>query len=166
MQVRIRPAYLLAVVVVVLGWLSLGGAALAQSSNSLIGTWKINVAKSKFTPGTAIKSATTKIEAAGAGVKAIVDSVNADTGLVRHWEYTANLDGKDCAITGNSSYGDSVALTRVDANTTQLVYKKAGKATATQTWVVSSDGKTRTVTIKGANTLGQALDNVQIYDKQ
>ena len=34
------------------------------------------------------------------------------------------------------------------------------------TAVGSSDGKTRTVTAKGKNVLGQAVDNVNVYDKQ
>ena len=42
-----------------------GGTAVPQSSNSEVGTWRLNVAKSKFGPGPAIKSGTAKIEAAG-----------------------------------------------------------------------------------------------------
>jgi hypothetical protein len=42
---------------------------LAQTTNPQIGTWKLNAAKSKYTPGTGLKSGTAKIEAAGSGVK-------------------------------------------------------------------------------------------------
>jgi hypothetical protein len=143
----------------------LAGTAVAQSGNSSIGTWKLNAAKSKFATGTALKSATTKIEAAGARVKVTVDSVGADA-TVRHWEYTASYDGKDNPITGNSQNGDVAAMTRVDANTTRTVYKKDGKVTVTNTAVVSGDGKTRSITAKGTNVLGKAVDNVQVYDKQ
>jgi hypothetical protein len=154
MQARMRQMYLFAVVAVALV-VVLCGTALAQSSNSEVGTWKLNVAKSKFSLGTALKSGTTKIEAAGAGVKVTVDTVSAD-GTTRHWEFTANYDGKENPITGNSPFGnpltgnspfgDVVALarTRVDANTTRTVYKNGGKVTVTQTTVVSGDGKTRT----------------------
>src|ERR1700730_8758206 len=137
----------------------------AQSNNPQVGTWKANIAKSKFTAGPALKSGTTKIEAAGAGVKYTVDNVSAD-GSKNHWEFTANYDGKDTPVTGNSPYGDVVALTRVDANTTRMVNKKDGKVTATITSVVSSDGKTRTVTIKGTNVMGQAVDGVTVYERQ
>ena len=85
---------------------------------------------------------------------------------MRHWVFTANYDGKDSPITGNGPYGDSVAITRVDANTTRSVYTLKGVVMVTQTAVVSSDGKTRTVTAKGKNVLGQAVDNVNVYDKQ
>jgi hypothetical protein len=137
----------------------------AQSNNPQVGTWKANIAKSKFTVGPALTSGTTKIEAAGAGVKFTVDNMSAD-GSKNHWEFTANYDGKDNPVTGNSPYGDVVALTRVDANTTRMVNKKGGKVTATITSVVSSDGKTRTVTIKGTNAMGQAVDGVTVYERQ
>src|ERR1700682_5605157 len=99
-QARIwQMALVGAVTVALVGALS--GTAFAQSSNSEVGTWKLNVAKSKWSPGTALKSGTTKVEAAGAGVKTIVDSVS-DDGTVRHYEYSLNYDGKDNPVVGNS----------------------------------------------------------------
>jgi hypothetical protein len=139
--------------------------ALAQSNNPHIGMWKANMAKSKVVAGTPVKSTATKIEPAGAGVKYTVDAAYTD-GTARHWEITANYDGKDTRVTGNSPYGDTVALTRVDATTVRIVNKKEGKTTATQTSVVSSDGKTRTVTTKGTDALGKAIDTTIIYEKQ
>jgi hypothetical protein len=159
MQAKMRQAYLFVVVAVVLG-----GAAYAQSGNPFIGTWKMNAAKSKFIQGPVIKSTTTKIEASGAGLKYTVDAVS-DAGT-QHWEFTTNLDGKDSPITGNSPYGDAVAQTRVDTHTLRSVYKKTGKVTATQTLVLSSDGKTRTVTTKGTAADGQPVDNVLTFDRQ
>jgi hypothetical protein len=139
--------------------------AFAQSSNPAIGTWKLNVAKSKYKAGTPNKSGTTKVEAAGTGVKVMVDAVGGD-GTARHWTYTAKYDGKDVPITGNSQYGDVVAVTRVDAQTTRQIYKNGGKVTTTQTSAVSTDGKTRTVTNKGTDGRGRPVDSVAVYDKQ
>ena len=140
------------------------GAAFAQSDPQ-VGVWTLNVAKSKYSPGPGPKSATTKIEAAGAGTKVIVDQVMAD-GTTRHWEFAANYDGKDSPVTGNNPDADTVARTRIDANTVQTVAKKGGKVTTTQTSAVSSDGKTRTVTSKGVNAGGQQVNNVAVYEKQ
>jgi hypothetical protein len=142
-----------------------GAIAFAQAVNPFVGTWKLNVAKSKYTAGTPNKSGTTKMEAAGAGVKVTVDAVAGD-GVVRHWTYSTNYDGKDGPVTGNSPYGDVVAVTRVDANTMRSVYKNGGKVTTTQTSVVAGDGKTRTVTSKGTDAKAQAIDSVIFYDKQ
>ena len=140
------------------------GAALAQSDPQ-VGVWKLSLAKSKYSPGPAPKSATTKIEAAGAGTKVVVDQVAGD-GTVRHWEFTANYDGKDSPVTGNNPDADMVARTRTNPNTVQTISKKGGKVTTTQASVVSSDGKTRTVTTKGVNGSGQQVNNVAVYDKQ
>jgi hypothetical protein len=162
MQARIRQMSLVAVVA--LG-LVVGSTALAQSSNPEVGTWKLNVAKSKFSPGTGAKSRTVKIEAAGAGIKQTVDEV-AEDGTVRHNESTANYDGKDVPLIGNSPLGDTVARTRINATTTKTVWKKSGTITSTNTAVISNDGKTRTTTTKGTNALGQTNDGVAVYDKQ
>ena len=142
----------------------LTGAAFAQSDPQ-VGVWKLNIAKSKYSPGPAPKSGSTRIEAAGAGAKVTVDQEMAD-GTKRHWEFTANYDGKDSPVTGNNPDADTVARTRIDASTVQTVSKKAGKVTTTQTSAVSSDGKTRTVTTKGVNASGQQVNNVAVYERQ
>ena len=164
MQARMRPMSLVAVVPVALV-VVFGSTALAQSSNSEVGTWKLNLAKSKFSPGPAPKSGTIKIEAAGAGIKFSQDAVNAD-GTVRHFEFTVNYDGKDNPITGNAPHGDSVARTRIDATTTRTVVKRGGKITTTLTSVVSSDGKTLTNMYTLTNAQGQTVHDVVVYDKQ
>ena len=143
----------------------LAGTILAQPTDPQVGTWKLNLAKSKYSPGPAPKSATTKIEAAGAGTKVIVEQTPAD-GSMRHWEFTANYDGKDVPVIGNNPDADMIARTRVNANTVKTISKKNGKVTTTQTSTVSSDGKTRTVTTTGTNAAGQTVNNVAVYEKQ
>ncbi len=65
-----------------------------------------------------------------------------------------------------SATGDMVTLTRVDSHTTERVDTKGGKTTATYHRVVSKDGKTMTVTVKGTNAQGQATSNVVVFEKQ
>ena len=138
--------------------------AFAQTDTQ-VGVWKLNVAKSKYSPGPAPKSATTTIEADGTGTKVSVDQMQAD-GTSRQWGFTANYDGKDSPMTGVNPDADSVARTRVNANTIQTISKKDGKVTTTQTSQVSTDGKTRTVTTKGMNADGKKVNNIAVYDKQ
>jgi hypothetical protein len=140
------------------------GVAFAQTDPQ-VGAWRLNVAKSTYSPGPAPKSGTTTISAVGAGVKIVVDQVLSD-GTKRHWEFTSNNDGKDVPVTGNNPDADMVARTRINATTMQTVLKKAGKVTVTQTSVVSSDGKTRTITTKGVSAAGQQVNNVSVYEKQ
>ena len=142
----------------------LAGTAFAQNDPQ-VGVWKLNLAKSKYSTGPAPRSATTTIVAAGAGTKVTVDQTMAD-GTMRHYEFTANYDGKDSPMVGNNPDADMIARTRTNANTVHSINKKAGKVTTTQDSVVSNDRKTRTVTSKGMNAAGQQVNNVTVFEKQ
>jgi len=156
----------LGVVLAVGAGLALGVADLsAQMSDPRIGTWKLNVEKSKYSPGPAPQSVTVKVEAAGQGEKATTDFVNAD-GSRTATEYTANFDGKDSPITGSQFGADMVSLKRIDARTTERTDKKGNKVVQVLTRVVSQDGKTMTVTTKGTNAQAQAVNNVGVFEKQ
>ena len=149
-------------------WLGLAAVivvpVLAQADPQ-VGVWKLNVAKSKYSPGPVPTSATTTIEAVGKGTKVSVDQTMPD-GSKRQWSVTADYDGKDTPVVGNNPDADTIARTRVNASTVRTVSKKGGKVTTTQTSAVSADGKTRTVTTKGVNAKGQTVNNVAIYDRQ
>ena len=142
---------------------ALAGATFA-STDPQVGTWKLNVAKSKYTPGPMPTTGTTMIEAAGAGTKVVVDQTMAE-GAARHWEYTAKYDGKDSPVTGNPD-ADMVSRKLINPNTVETITKKDGKVISTQRSVVSKDGKTRTVTTKGLTANGETMNNVAVYDKQ
>jgi hypothetical protein len=137
------------------------GLVLAQATNPLIGTWELNVTKSKAP----FKSGTTTVEAVGEGIRFMVDLEGTD-GKKHHWEFTANYDGKDVPITGSSPYGDTVAVTRVNPRTTRTVAKNGGKVTTTHTIVVSADGQTRTATAKGVDSAGKPVDSVSYYENK
>jgi hypothetical protein len=137
--------------------------ALAQSAPSELGTWKLNVAQSKFSPGPAAKSSTVILSAAGQGVKAVIDGVGPDAAKV-HWEYSANFDGKPSTVTGNPD-GDMVSVKRVNANTVESSYTLKGKPTMVVRRVLSADGKTLTVTQTGTNGQGQKINNVLVFER-
>jgi hypothetical protein len=145
----------------------LAGAAIvsAQAKDPFVGIWRLNVAKSKYSPGPAPKAQTSTYEAAGQGYRVSVKSEPA-SGTALQWSYTTNLDGKDTPITGNNPNSDMVAVKRIDANTLESVNKRGGKVTTTQRNVVSADGKTRTVTTTGVDGQGQKVNNVAIFEKQ
>lgn len=145
--------------------LALAVVAIAQPKDPFVGTWKLNVAKSKYSPGPAPKSSTATYEAAGAGYKVSVRTEPA-SGAVQEWSYTTNLDGKDSSVTGNNPNADSVAVKRINATTIENVSKRGGKATITSRIVVSADGKTRTNTQTGMDASGQKVHNVLVYERQ
>jgi len=139
--------------------------ASAQSKDPFVGSWRLNAAKSKYTPGPGPKSITSTYEAAGKGLKISVRNEPA-SGPVQEYSYTTNLDGTDAKITGNNPNADTIAVKRIDANTLEHVSKKGGKVTTTQRNVVSADGKTRTVTTSGINAQGEKVSNVAVFEKQ
>lgn len=138
-------------------------AALAFASNPMMGTWKLNEAKSTFPPG-APKNPTVKYEAAGKEIKVTVDGVDAD-GTPTHNEWTGKFDGKDYKLTGDPN-ADMRSYKKIDDHTTELTQKKDGKVVATGKIVISADGKTRTVTVSGTNAKGEKVTSTAVYDKQ
>ena len=136
----------------------------AQASDPRMGTWKLNLAKSQYSPGPAPQALTVKVEPSGQGEKATAEFVNAD-GTRTTTQYTANFDGKDYPLTG-SRMADTVSLARIDASTTDRTDKKGGTVAQTLRRVVSQDGKTMTVTTKGTNAQGQAVNNVSVFEKE
>jgi hypothetical protein len=137
----------------------------AQASDPRVGTWKLNVAKSKYNPGPAPQSQTLKVEASGKGEKITSEVVSAD-GKRTTSTYTANFDGKDYPLSGSLVGADKVSLKRIDARTTERTDKKDGKTVMTLKRVVSQDGKTMTVTSKGTNAEGKPVNNVVVFEKQ
>ena len=152
------------VTVLAIGWFALAAQTTAQSKDPFVGTWRLNVAKSKYTPGPVPKSVTSTYEAAGKGYKISVRNEPA-AGAVQQYSYSTNLDGADSPMTGNNPNADAIAVKRIDANTLEMVNKKGGKVTTTQRNVVSADGKTRTVTTTGTDAQGQKVNNVAVFEK-
>ena len=138
------------------------GVALAADVS--LGSWKVNVAKSKYSPGPAPKAQTVKYEATGDNMKITVDGTDT-TGKPIHNEWTGKFDGKDYAVKGDPDT-DMRAYRRIDDYTTEIVAKKAGKVTTTTKSVYSKDGKTRTSTATGTDPRGQKVDNTIVYEKQ
>jgi hypothetical protein len=136
----------------------------AQGTDPVVGTWVLNVAKSKFNPGPAPKSETRTYVMAGNEIKATSKGVDGD-GKATSSTWTVVYDGKERAVTGDPD-ADMLTLKRVDANTTEYTEKKGGKVVLTGTRTVSKDGKTLTITTKGTNAKGQKVDDVTVYDRK
>jgi hypothetical protein len=140
-------------------------AAQAQS-NPLVGTWKLNLDKSKYDPGPAPKSLVRKVEVAGDGVKYTFEGVAAD-GKPLTYSFTVKFDGKDNPVMGTAPNGaDTISATRTDAHHYTATLKKGGKEVGTSKVTVSDDGMTTTVDATGTNLAGVKGHDVQVYDKQ
>src|SRR4030095_5117706 len=139
------------------------GAACYAADDPNMGTWKLNEAKSKLTPGEG-KNTTVVYEAAGDQVKVIIDGTDA-AGKPTHNEGTAKLEGQDYAVTGDPK-SDMRAYKKVDDHTLAFTVKKDGKTTVTGRIVVAADGKSRMVTAHGDAEQGKKATEKAAYDKQ
>jgi len=134
-------------------------SASAQGKDPVLGTWILNVAKSKFDPAPGAKSGTRVYTAAAGGKYSLVaDQVGAD-GKTQKTEFTAADDGKDYPYKGDANY-NTISIKRIDANTVESTLKLNGKEVGKARRSVSADGKTMTITQSGASK------NVTVWDKK
>jgi len=141
------------------------GLAIAYAAdNPMMGTWKLNDAKSKFEAG-ATKNHTVVYAPQGDSMKITVDGTTKD-GKAVHNDWIGKVDGKDYPVTGDNSVIDARSYTKVDDNTLNMTLKKAGKVVGTGTVKVSPDGKSRTVETKASEAKNAALNGTAVYDKQ
>ena len=145
--------------------LALGiGTAVAAAPDPVVGTWKLNLAKSTFSPGPALKSQTRTYTESAAGISLTTKTTSAD-GKESTQTLTFKYDGKPSAVTGNPDF-DAVAVTRVDEFTVTSVQTKGGVAAGTGKRTTSKDGKTLTFAQKGTHANGTKYDDVLVYDRQ
>ena len=158
--------------------ISIGLVALLALSVTLVygadmfaGAWKVNVAKSKFSPGPGPKSNMQKIDAVDGGMKVVTDGVNSEDKKT-HNEYTVKFDGKDYPekpmVDGkpNPNGADMISAKKIDDYTFEATTKLKGKVLTVTKNVVSKDGKTRTATATGKNGEGKTVNNVVVWEKQ
>ena len=145
-------------------------ATIVYGADMFSGTWKVNVAKSKYSPGPPPKSNTQVITAVDGGMKVVTDGVN-NEGKKTHNEYTVKFDGKDYPekpmLDGkpNPNGADMISVKKIDDNTYEATTKQKGKVLAVTKNVISKDGKTRTATATGKNGEGQTVNNTIVWEK-
>ena len=138
--------------------------AFGQTTDNSLGTWKLNMEKSKFTPSAPVKNLTATREASDDGVKVTMTGERAD-GTPINGSYTAKYDGKEYPVTG-APY-DSIAIKQVNENTFTTVQKNSGtKYNTTTRAVISKDGKTIKVTSRGTDADGNPIIYTMVYEKQ
>jgi len=156
-----RPLTITAVLVVL--FFSGSVNLLAQGTAPGLGTWILDVAKSKYSPGPAPQSQTVKYEAAANGVKRTIDGVDAK-GQKTHTEVTL-IEGKEVPVP-NAPQPTTLTWRRIDDHTTEIVNRVNGKVMLTSRRVISADGRTATVTQTGTNAQGQKVNNTMVQTKQ
>jgi hypothetical protein len=138
------------------------GSVLLAQNNPFVGTWKLNVAKSKYDPGPAPQSSTRTWDASG---MVMVNGVNA-AGKTTSYGYTIKDDGKEYPTMGAiPNTADKITSKKTDANSYEAKFTKAGKQVEVTTFMLSDGGKTLTIHAKGTPEIG-GFDNLQVWEKQ
>jgi hypothetical protein len=159
---RYLPAVSVAVLIALVG-VVVNVAVQAQAPRELFGSWKLNLAKSKYSPGPAPKSMTITYRAAGFGMKIVVDVVPAE-GAPQHWEMTPAYDGRDHPVTGNPD-ADAISIKRISDTAGESRFKKGGKVMALNVRTLSADGKTLTIESTGTTADGKPRHDIAVYEK-
>jgi hypothetical protein len=139
-------------------------SSVALAAENWIGTWKLNTARSKFSPRPGPQSQTLKWEKTAEGIRQTSDTVDAD-GKAGHGSYLSKFDGKDVAWEGNPN-ADKATAKKIDDNLFVNTWTLAGKQTITAKVRVSKDGKTLMVSQTGRNAKGETVHSIAVYDKQ
>jgi hypothetical protein len=149
-------------------------ATVAFGADMFSGTWKMNIAKSTYSPGPPPKGPNTvQFKAVDNGMIVVLDSVYA-SGRKARMEYTVKFDGKEYPIVTNTVDGKPIpdaadftmSIKKVDDYTVVFTEKNKGKVIGQVEVVIAKDGKTHTATQTGTNAQGQPIKNVIIGERQ
>jgi hypothetical protein len=146
--------------------LIIGGAVMAAgiAADPTVGTWKLNLAKSTFGGGPALKSQIRTYSQSAQNITLKMTSVSAD-GKETKTQTTYHIDGKDYPSVGNPDF-DSLSGMQIDTNTTEFTLKRAGKPVGTIRRTVSKDGQTLTLNFVITNANGVQLSQLTVFDRQ
>ena len=135
-------------------------AAQTQHLTLFTGTWKLNVAKSKFHPGPPPRSVTVTWAPDGSYTGDVVEADGKSSHLSRPW---SGEDEVPLAVNGTEIFS---LLSDYQGNTLDETVKREGKAIRTLHRVLSADGRTMTVTMEGTDAQGRPVHHVEVFEKR
>ncbi len=139
-------------------------AGMLFAANPFTGKWKMNHQKSSQTKGTLQKDETMTISDQGDQMVVVVTGTG-DDGAPIAIHYVVPVGGGTGQMQQAGSY-NGVSSQRVNDNTRDTTYTKDGKELVTEHTVVSADGKTMTVTVKGIDSNGNPVEQVLVFEKE
>jgi hypothetical protein len=131
----------------------------ALGEKVLLGTWRLDLTKSKYFPGPAPLSETRIYTADDSGVLGVINRVYAD-GHPEIIEWRANYD-REQTVTGTRAY-DAIKLKKIDDYTSESTLSHAGVVFGTARREISRDGNTMTITFE-RKTADDTIRNVAAY---
>jgi hypothetical protein len=135
----------------------------AFAADPIVGTWKLNVAKSKFSPGATL-TASTRVYTENNGLYTLDQKLTSADGKEMSYrvQYREGKEEKQTA----TGFVDATLAKKIDANTWDFELKKDGKIVGHVHRAISADGKTLTVHNTGTQVSGVKGDQTLVFDKQ
>jgi hypothetical protein len=131
-----------------------------SGADPLLGTWKMNTAKSEWSPGPTPTDGTLVLTREGEWYVRKLDRVDSE-GKLRTTVNRHTIDGKE-----HPWGAGRLAVNKIDDYRYEWVFRGEGTYRAKGRTVISQDGKTLTETYNGADGKGQKENRVTAYDRQ
>jgi hypothetical protein len=132
------------------------------AENLLLGTWRIDLQASRYSPGPPVRSETRTYIRDDKGIAGRIDRTHAD-GRREVIDYRADVE-QQVPVSGTRAY-DAIRLTRMDMYTTEGVLSHAGRVFGYSRRTISPDGRTMTITFRRGEP-GDMVNNVVVYRKE
>ena len=139
-------------------------APAADADDPILGTWKLNLAKSKYIPGPAPRSQTRTYRLKDDGIFVTIETVDARGQRQPTIEFPERYDGKEYPVKG-SALGDMLTLKRINNYLAEATVSHAGIVVAVTRRIVTDNGKTL-ILIYRETSSEHPVDNVIVYDHQ
>jgi hypothetical protein len=145
--------------------------SLMAAADPFVGTWKLNIDRSKFAPGApGFILATIQVESIGKSLKSTGAAADGQ-GISSDFTFNCQLDGTPCKVTPSTipmrseSAVDTITLRRIDPNIIMATGTRNGKPVYSDRRVVSADGKTMTVVRDGTTPKGKKYESTLVLDR-
>jgi hypothetical protein len=130
----------------------------------LVGTWMLNLEKSKYPEGLAPKEQTVIIQLQDDEHHVSISGMTA-SGKPISARYTAPVNGGEGKVQQSTTF-DAVASKRISDTQRQLVYSQGGKETTTINVMLSADKSSLRIIGKGKDSEGKPTEYVAVFDRQ
>jgi hypothetical protein len=141
----------------------LSGLLAASTTDPVLGTWKLNLSRSRFNPGPAPRSQTRTYVQTPNGIEVTIRSIDLK-GRSSTIEFPEKYDGKDYAVQG-SDVADALAMVRINDYMAEASMKHGGMVVATARRLITDEGKTLVISFKELSS-EHPVDNELVYEKQ
>jgi hypothetical protein len=138
--------------------------SLSGAGDPFDGTWKLNVAKSKWVPGPGAQSGTLTVKVEGDTHNVKGEEKMAD-GTAIETSFAAKLDGTPAPVTGSPEI-DTISARKTGERSLLSRATKSGKLIGQERVTVSEDGKVLTIRGSGFDPKGATQHWIEVFDKQ